>query len=647
MIQKIIGAGALCVLVSSIAFAQNAEKKESIQTLNEVVITDSKFALEKEKSGKIIVTITSEDLEKRAGQSVATVLNSIVGLEVNGSQSGAGKNLGYFIRGARNRQTLLLIDGIPVTDASGVNLEYDLRLLPIEQVERIEVMKGAASTLYGSGAAAGVISITLKKSKSKKLSGTANISMGTQMTASNVNYKPQDLSQGISVNGSQKYTNYFASINSTETKGISEAKGDNFEEDRFSRVNALVKFGIKSKQNFAIDFVGNYDRIKNNFDSTFDNFNETDTPLNTSLSSQFRFGIAPKFKYDNGELIVNVSVNSIIRNYSIFDSWTNAVATSEYQSKSSIVDGYNKYTFSKQLFAVIGAQLQFHEMNINSPYESISDKLANFNTLDSYFTAVYNSEFGFNLNIGARYNTHNVYDHKLVFNINPSYLFADSNLKIIYSYSTAYLTPSLYQLYSPYGNLELIPEDNSTLEMGFELTICNKKLQINSVAFYREEKNSIGFYSDPLTWVSKYVNVVGKNNVKGIETMLSYHVSNRLKIDGNYSYCSTKAPLNLLLPTHKINLIAEFDYSKRTFFNLNYQLVGNRNDAYFDGGTYEVTRVNLSSYQVINALAKYELIDNRMTVFGTISNLFNADFIENSGYSTRGRNFKLGVLFRL
>jgi vitamin B12 transporter len=76
-------------------------------------------------------------------------------------------------------------------------------------------------------------------------------------------------------------------------------------------------------------------------------------------------------------------------------------------------------------------------------------------------------------------------------------------------------------------------------------------------------------------------------------------------------------------------------------------LVGNRNDAYFDGGTYEVTRVNLSSYQVINALAKYELIDNRMTVFGTISNLFNADFIENSGYSTRGRNFKLGILFRL
>jgi vitamin B12 transporter len=108
-------------------------------------------------------------LSKKSGQSLAAILSTVAGLEINGNQS-AGKNLGYYIRGGRNRQTLILIDGIPVTDASGINLEYDL--IPAEQVESIEIMKGAASTLYGSGAAAGVINIT-KKAGKKAIAGTA------------------------------------------------------------------------------------------------------------------------------------------------------------------------------------------------------------------------------------------------------------------------------------------------------------------------------------------------------------------------------------------------------------------------------------------------------------------------------------------
>jgi vitamin B12 transporter len=72
-------------------------------------------------------------LSKKSGP-LAAILSTVAGVEINGNQSSAGKNLGYYIRGGRNRQTLILIDGIPVTDASGINLEYDLRLIPAEQV---------------------------------------------------------------------------------------------------------------------------------------------------------------------------------------------------------------------------------------------------------------------------------------------------------------------------------------------------------------------------------------------------------------------------------------------------------------------------------------------------------------------------------
>lgn len=647
MNQKIIRFGVVSLFICSCVFAQKVDQKETLQELKEVVITDSKFSLEKEKSGKIIVTITSEELEKRVGQSIATILNSVVGLQINGTHNGTGKNLGYFLRGSRNRQTLIVIDGVPVTDASGINLEYDLRLLPAEQVERIEILKGAASTLYGTGAAAGVIAITLKKGSKKAISGTANFSLGTQMTASNVNYKPLESNQGLSVSGGKKNSSFFASINSTESNGISEIKGIDLEEDRYSKIHALAKYGLKSKDNFEIDFSANYDRIKNDFDQTFDNFSAADTPENNATTTQFRFGLAPKFSYTNGELRANASSVSAIREYTILDSWTNQVGNSKYQSKSSVLDVFNKYSFSNKIFAVVGAQVQYHAMTASSPYETISDNLANFSTLDSYFTAVYNSDFGFNLNVGARYNTHSVYDNKLVFNINPSYVLKDSNLKLIASYSSAYITPSLYQLYSPYGNLELHPEDNSTIEMGFEFAVFNKKLQVSSVAFYREEKNSIGFFSDPVTWVSNYVNIDGKNNVKGVETIVTYLISDQIKIDGNYSYTATKEPLNLLIPRHKVNLAGTYQLAQRTFFSINYQYVGERADAYFDGGTYEVTQTNLSGYHLVTTLAKYELIEKRMTIFGAISNILNTDFVENSGYSTRGRNFKLGLLIRL
>ena len=142
-----------------------AQKKDTLQgkTLQEVVISDSKFYLPKEKSGKIISVITASDLEKKSSESLAQVLNSVVGIELNGANSVVGKNLGYYVRGGKNNQVVVVIDGVAVSDASGINTEYDLRFLPVQQIERIEIMKGASSTLYGSGAATAVINITLKK----------------------------------------------------------------------------------------------------------------------------------------------------------------------------------------------------------------------------------------------------------------------------------------------------------------------------------------------------------------------------------------------------------------------------------------------------------------------------------------------------
>jgi len=637
--------------VSACAFAQEKENVASKQELEEVVVSDSKFALPKEKSGKVITKITAEELKNKPGQSIAAILNTVAGVEINGNQSAAGKNLGYYIRGGKNSQVLILIDGIPVNDASGISMEYDLRLLPAEQVESIEIMKGASSTLYGTGAATGVINIRLKKAAKKALVGNGYFNLGTNATATNQNQKAGDFNQGFSINGSSNKLTYFAALNSTETKGISQIAPPNstihYEEDPFSRLNYLAKIGYRATNQLTLDFFGNYDKIKNDYDGGFDNTGTSDTNLNKTSSKQFRLGFSPKYKYEKGEFVLNSSFNKLVRSYDELDTYSNSVGFSQYESRSVNVDGFNKYEVSPSFFLVSGVQYQFHDANSLTPYGNIAKENTKFNMIDPYITGVFSSSFGFNLNVGARWNSHSAYGNQMVYNLNPSFDFKSFPLKIISSYSTAFVTPSLYQLYSQYGNAQLTPEKNSTIEVGFETQLCNKKLKWNVVGFYREQTNFIGFYFNPVTYDSNYINIDGLNKAKGIETQVALTLSHNIKWYSNYTYTQVDEALSRLIPKHKINSAMDLKLTERFFWNVNYQYVDARKDAFFDGNTFATTKVNLGSYQLVNTLTRYEIIKNKLALFGSVNNIFNVDFVENIGYSALGRNYKLGLTINL
>lgn len=646
MNKKIVRISALFVLITNCVFAQQKDSIASKNELDEVVISDSKFALAKEKSGKVIAKITAEDLKMKQGQSVATILNQVAGVEINGSQSAAGKNLGYYIRGGKSSQVLILIDGIPVTDASGISLEYDLRLLPAEQVESIEIMKGASSTLYGTGAATGVVNITLKKSGKKAIQGNGYWNVGTYNTAATSKTSPQDYNQGFSVNGNVEKFNYFASLNSTETNGMSQIAEPNenvtYEADRFSRINYLGKMGYKATDQLTLNFFGNYDKVDNDYDGGFDNTGTSDISQNHSKSEQSRFGFLPKYKYSNGEVVLNSSYNKMIRSYDEFDSYSNTVGFSQYESRSVNVDAYNKYEFSKSLFLVAGAQYQFHDMNSETPYGGVAKESAKFNMIDPYLTGVYTSDFGLNVNAGARLNIHSEYGNQLVYNVNPSFDFKAFPLKGLASYSTAFVSPSLYQLYSPYGNTALTPEKNTTVEAGFETNFIDKKLHFSAVGFYREQTNFIGFSS-----AYKYINIEGTNKAKGVETEITFAVSDKLKWISNYTFTQVDKALDRLIPKHKVNSSLDYQVSTKTTFNVNYQYVDSRNDAFFDGNTYGTQNVVLGSYQLVNASLNYELVKNRLNIFGAATNILNDVFVENVGYNSLGRNFKLGLNIKL
>ena len=636
----------LSVFALATAFTY-AQEQDTIKATNlkEVVVSDTKFAQSREKSGKIIEVITTQDLSKKQGQSLANVLSQVAGVEINGNQSFGGKNLGYYIRGGRNRQTAIYIDGIPVSDASGINIEYDLRLIPVEQIEKIEVMKGASSTLYGTGAATGVINITLKKSAKKEISGNAYINMGTQNTSETSKTSPQDFNQGFSVNGTINKVSYMTSLNSTETKGMSEAAGENFEEDTFSRVNVLQKIGFRVNEKLNFDFFGNYDRIKNTFDNSFDgNSANSDDLNNNSFSEQFRIGFLPKYKYAKGEFAINTGATTIDRTINISNSWSGTIDVYNYTGRTVSVDAFNKYKFSNHLFAVIGTQYQYVDMTQKDAYTDVAREGAKFNLIDPYVTVVFNSEFGLNINAGARFNTHSEYGNQIVYNFNPSFSLENLPLKFLASYSTAFITPSLYQLYGPYGNLDLTPEENATAEFGFESQLLDKKLTINAVGFYRKEENTIGFYYNSATFESYYINTNGTYNAKGIEASARFALSEKFNIGGNYTFTQVEEQLNRLIPKHKGNIDLNYQFKKGTF-GLTYQYVNQRSDAYYDSNIWATAAVELPAYQLLNSNISYDLLPNRLKIFGAVNNIFNDDFQELIGYNSRGRNYKLGLNF--
>src|SRR5450759_3049527 len=168
---------AACITGSAL-FAQDSSK-----TLNPVIITANKIPQKQSTTGKVITVITKEQIERSSGRTVAQLLNEQAGITINGALNNLGANQTVYLRGASAGRTLILMDGIPAYDPSFKDNDFDLNLLSLNNIESIEICRGAQSTLYGSDAVAGVINIiTVKKDITKLFNVKATASAGSYGT---------------------------------------------------------------------------------------------------------------------------------------------------------------------------------------------------------------------------------------------------------------------------------------------------------------------------------------------------------------------------------------------------------------------------------------------------------------------------------
>ncbi|EIJ40002.1 outer membrane cobalamin receptor protein [Galbibacter orientalis DSM 19592] len=612
----------LCALgfVSTLAIAQektNAQQDEDIQKLEEVVVSDSRFSLKREHSGKTVIKISQEELQRNQGRSVAEVINTKSGIEINGSRSNAGQNLSYFVRGGNNRQVLVLIDGVQVSDPSQIAMDFDLRLLDLNQIESIEIVKGAASTLYGNRAATAVINITTKSAGKNKIGANFESSIGSNQSSEENDYNLSDFSNRASVNGTLGKFTYLAGFGNQYTNGLSAVIGE--EKDPFNRVNSNINLGYTFSDHFSFKVLGYYDKFKADFDSSSPQMDTDDY----SESEQFRVAITPEYTYKNGSITLNASYNTIDRD--IYSAYPSA-----YEANSTVVDLFNKYNFSDKFYTIVGLNYIKSEATLGAETD--------FNMTDPYANVVWVSDFGLNMNVGGRMNNHSDYGSNFTYNLNPSYTlkFTDSYLKFLGSYSTSFIAPTLSQLFGAYGaNPDLEPEEDRTLEGGMEYN--TDKFRVSGVYFNRYEENFIS-YTD-----IGYSNSEEDFTVNGVEIETTVTPIESLIIDANYTFTENRDKVSLRIPKHKVNAGIQYELLKKTNFGLQYQFTGKRLDIQYNPD-FTSENVELDAFSLLNFNVNHQF-SNKFTVFLNLDNIFNEEYAELVGYTTRGRNIRVG--FRL
>ncbi len=652
MSKKILTLIALAASINALA-QQDSSKPLS---LDEVVITATKFPIKTSATGKVITIINQQQLEQSGGKDLAQILTEQTGLYINGANSNAGKDKSIYLRGAGVQYTLIMIDGVPMYDPSGIGGNFDIRNLSINLVERIEILKGSQSTLYGSDAIAGVINIITKKSVANKqiaIDGLA--SYGSNNT----------LKANAGVSGKTNGIDYSLGYNYLKTDGINEANSTtpNADKDGYKQESFQANFGFKPTKNISIKPYLRYGYIKGGLDQG--GFTD-ELDYNYSQKS-FQTGVKNEITLGKTKLNVLYNFNKIEREY-LDDSTLSRngfykLSKGNYKGNEHLVDVNANIGLGKLVTLTLGAD--YRSSNTNQYFMGLSpfgkdesnyssDSLKQ-NQLGMYAALNYASENGFNVEVGGRYNNHSVYGGNSVFNINPSYQITD-DIKVFANISSGYRTPSLYQLYSEYGNKNLKPETSISSEIGLQHYFNDKKIKTQFVAFTRSIKDVMFFYFNSTTFQSQYINQ-DKQKDFGLEFEASFLITKgtTLKtfynmVDGNIYTTKSNGKdtsYNNLLrrPKHTIGLNLSSQITKKLFFSANLNWFGKRNDAYFNTNTFKTDYVVLDSYALIDIYAEYGFLKNKLKVFANARNITDTKFTEIAGYNTLGFNAYGGVRF--
>jgi vitamin B12 transporter len=623
------------------------EQTQKTQLRYDVVVTANRVETPTKEIATSVTVITEQDLEQTKKTTLVEALREVVGLSV--LQTGpVGSSASVMLRGANSEHTLVMIDGVEVNDPITPSRTFDFSHLQIEGIERVEILRGPQSTLYGSDAMAGVINIITKKGQGKPVFHLSSLA-GSYRTFSGT--------AGLS--GEMKKFHYSLWSSSLTSRGFSAASDrleGNTEADGYKNLSLSARAGYRLADNIDLDFSARFTDARSDIDNYGSAFG--DDPNNVQnyetlfLKGHLR-GLFSKNRWEQKWTFSQVRSNRKTDNPTDeqhpFDS-----DRSRYRSGLFKLDWQNNVFLHESNTLTFGAEYQQERGESEYYSESImGPSISLFPIKKARNTGIYAQDqlrlAGiFFLTAGIRMDTHSQSGPSTTFRIAPAFFIRQTSTKLKATLGTGFKSPSLYQLYAPgniwgpIGNENLEPEETASWDMGIEQTLWDGKILLEGTFFSSRYKNLIDY-----DYTEGYINIAQVSS-KGVEIALEFFPIENMALSVSYSHTVVK-DLNtgealLRRPKNKFAATLNFGILAKGRLVISLIHLGERDD--MEWIDWIATKVRMTPFSLLNAVGSYDILPN-IQLFLSLDNILDQRYELIKGYGTPGRSAYMGFKIKL
>jgi vitamin B12 transporter len=656
---RTIGITALALAALTQAAGAQDNPQSPVQVLPPIVVSPTTIPTPVNEVANSITVITADDIQREHLETVPDALRTVPGLNVV-QTGGPGGQTAVFMRGTNSNHVKVLIDGIDMGDPSITTGAFDFAHLLTGDIERIEILRGPQSGLYGSDAIGGVISIATKKGEGPP-KATVSLEGGSFGT----------FNQTAALSGSQANINYafnilhFRSTSTPVTPLDLLAPGEQRNNDSYDNWTYSTRLGAKLGEDVEVNFAARYVDSKLGF--TGEDYVNFFPPAPEQLQSTQR----NRQFFTRGEVVWSLFdgrfKNYLGVNYSkqwtwIFDPNPDNFFTSPLVAPPTTNVGERTTINWRGVAQVAPGQtlvmgLEHEHESLRTDSTGMVDAFFNYTqttTLaDTGNQAGYlelQSEFAkrFFLVANIRDDNNESFGPHVTWRVAPAFIVPGTETKLKASYGTGFKAPTLTQLYvsNPsflvVGNPDLVPEESKGYDVGFEQPLWHDRVRFGATYFHNDVTDLIVSKFDPVAFAFTYDNV-GEAKMEGVESFASVAVTDQLTLRGDYTATFTRdetTGLGLLRrPGTKASLSAIWSPIDKFTLTTTLLYVGPWVDISRDGS---IPRIDAPAFTTVNLAANYQ-VDPHLAVFGRIDNLFNRQYEDPIGFDRPGFGIFGGV----
>lgn len=599
------------------------------QPLQDVVVTATRIPTPPLELASSLTVITAADIAARQQRTFPELLQNVPGLNVV-QVGGPGGQTSVFMRGTNSNHTKVLIDGIDVGDPSNANGAFDFGQLLTDDIERVEVLRGPQSGLYGSDAIGGVINVITKTG-----SGPPQLSAALEAGSFDT------FDQSAALRGGTGALGYAASVTHLHVGATPVTPpelllpGEVRHDDDDDNLTASGKLNLAPTPGFDLGLVVRYTHAQLRYTGEdFDPLTFLGFPSREQSRSRTEQGFARLsahwaspgglFEQSLG-IAYSHSKTATLAPLSPEIDNTGERTKLDWQGTLQLAAGQALLFGAEHEHAAISAPLAA-SLRTNSGYAELQSQLGG-----GFFSA-----------LNVRYDDNDRFGGKLTYRIAPTWVSEASGIKLKASVGTGFKAPTLSELYQDFppfffANPDLKPETSTGYDLGFEQRLPGA-LSLGVTYFYNRIRDLITPDATFTTWGN-----IGRANTEGVESFIAFAPQGPVAVRLDYTYTrATDATLHeelLRRPKQRASLDVRWQASPALLLDLNAYSVG----SWIDGSRdFSIARLDAAGYTTVNLTASYAL-GAHWTVFGRLDNLLDRRYQNPVGFLHPGFGAFAGV----